>query len=201
MAKRTASPADVDPRIERSRRVIREAALDELAEVGYGRFTVESVAQRAGAGKSTVYRHWGTKLALITDALETLNVQPQPEAAGGSPRERVEHLLRHLAEVLRDSIFAACVPALVDAAARDPAVAEAHHRYSARRRRALTDAITDGIAAGDFRADLDADLASQALAGALFYRRLMTGQPFEPGRVPDLVDAVLGPTTGSGGVR
>lgn len=181
-----------DPRVERSRRVIRHAALEELAEVGYGGFTIESVAARAGVGKSTVYRHWGTRIGLIMDALETLNRQPQPDAGDGSARKRVERLLRHLAEVLVDSLFSACVPALVDAAARDPAVAEAHHRYSARRRQALADAIADGVAAGEFPPRLDPDLASEALAGALFYRRLFAGEPFEPDRVPELVDAVLG---------
>ncbi len=30
------TPAELDPRVERSRRVILEATLDELGEVGYG---------------------------------------------------------------------------------------------------------------------------------------------------------------------
>src|SRR5947207_78275 len=54
-----------DPRIERSRMVILQAAVEELAEVGYGAFTIESVAARAGVGKSTIYRHWPDKLALL----------------------------------------------------------------------------------------------------------------------------------------
>ena len=48
----------IDPRIERSRSIILEASLQELGEVGYGAFTIESVAARAGVGKSTIYRHW-----------------------------------------------------------------------------------------------------------------------------------------------
>ena len=86
----------VDPRIERSRLVVRQAALIEFAESGYGGFTIESVAARAGVGRSTVYRHWGSKLALISDALETLNEQPAPDLSAASPREGVELLLRHL---------------------------------------------------------------------------------------------------------
>ena len=63
------SPPDVDPRIERSRAVILEATLDELADVGYGAFTVEGVARRAGVSKATVYRHWDGKLELVADAV------------------------------------------------------------------------------------------------------------------------------------
>ena len=46
-----------DPRIARSRQVILAAALGELGDVGYGGFAIESVAARAGVGKSTIYRH------------------------------------------------------------------------------------------------------------------------------------------------
>jgi TetR/AcrR family transcriptional regulator of autoinduction and epiphytic fitness len=78
----------VDPRVERSRRVVREAALAELVESGYGAFAIDAVASRCGVARSTIYRHWSGKLALITDALETLNRQPRPgtvaDAAGGS---------------------------------------------------------------------------------------------------------------------
>ena len=69
----------VDPRVERSRMVILEAAVEELAEVGYGGVTIESVAARAGVGKSTIYRHWPDKLALIADAFETFHVQMVPD--------------------------------------------------------------------------------------------------------------------------
>lgn len=191
---RAQAPA-VDPRVERSRRAIREAALAELAEAGYGGFAIESVARRAGAGKSTVYRHWDGKLALIADALEALNVQPPSDLGEGGPRQRVERLLRHLAEILCDSTFSACIPALVDAAARDGAVRDFLHGYSARRRAALAAALADGVAAGAFPAHLDPDLAALALAGPLFAHRLLSGAPLDPLRVPALVDTVLGPGT------
>jgi TetR/AcrR family transcriptional regulator of autoinduction and epiphytic fitness len=191
----TSAPVDrfVDPRIERSRRVIRQAALIELAEAGYDGFSIESVANRAGVGKSTIYRHWVSKTALIADALETLNEQPAPDAGAGTPREGVERLLRHLAEVLVDSTFSACVPALIHAAERDVTVRDFFHSYSARRRQTLVDTIADGVASGDFPPHLDADLAALALAGAIFYRRLMTGEPLDPALVPALIDNVLGP--------
>jgi TetR/AcrR family transcriptional regulator of autoinduction and epiphytic fitness len=193
-----------DPRIERSRRVIRQAALAELAAVGYGAFSIESVASRAGVAKTTVYRHWGNKVALIADALETLNQQPDPrgghDRAGGqaTPRQRVEALLRHLAEVLTRSTFSACVPALVEAAEHDPAVRDFYHAYSARRRQALTDAIADGIAAGDFPPEADPEEASLAMSGALFYRRLMTDRPYHPDDTTALIATVLGPARSGG---
>ena len=51
-----------DPRLERTRQKVLEAALAELAEAGYGGFTVDSVALRSGVARSTIYRHWADRL-------------------------------------------------------------------------------------------------------------------------------------------
>jgi AcrR family transcriptional regulator len=183
-----------DPRIEQSRRVILRAALKEFGHEGYSGFRMESVAALAGVGRSTVYRHWPNKAALIADALETLNTQPDPqrELVGGTARRRVELILNHLAEVLGDSPLSACVPALVHAAETEPAVRDFHYAYSARRRQRLTDTISAGVEAGEFPSRIDPDAASVALAGAMFYRRLMTPGAPDAEFIGRLVDSVLG---------
>ena len=181
-----------DPRIERSQAVIRRAALIELSEVGYGSFTIEAVAGRAGVGKSTIYRHWAGKPALVIDALERLNEQPRPESDDASPPERVERLVRHFAEVSVDPVVSGCLVALIDAAERDPELRRLHHRYSAQRRQTLVTAIADGVAAGDFASQTDPELASLALIGAVLYRRVMTDYPIDPDRIAGLIGIVLG---------
>ena len=182
----------IDPRVERSRQVILQAALDELGDVGYGTFRIESVAARAGVGKSTIYRHWPDKLALIADAFETFHVQMVPSTQAGSPRARIVVLVRHVAEVFVDSTFSICIPALIEGAERDSRLRRFHHQYSAERRQSLIDVIAEGIAAGDFASNLDPELVALALLGPIIYRRLMSGEPFNPERASDLVDTVLG---------
>lgn len=102
-----------DPRVERSRHAIQEAALCELADVGHGRFTIDSVATRCGVARSTIYRLWSDKAALIAAAFETLNHQPESADDAETPRERIQTLVHHLADVMSDSIFSACLPALI----------------------------------------------------------------------------------------
>ena len=183
-----------DPRIEHSRRAICRAALQEFARAGYGGFRMESVAALAGVGRSTVYRHWANKADLIADALETLNKQPDPaiDLVAGTARARVELLLNHLAGALTDSPFSGCVPALIQAAEYDSAVRQFHHQYSARRRSRLTETIAAGVASGEFPSRIDPEVASVALAGAVFYRRLMTDDPLDADFVAHVVDTVLG---------
>jgi TetR/AcrR family transcriptional regulator of autoinduction and epiphytic fitness len=174
-----------DARVERSHRVIREAAVAELAEAGWGAFTIESVAARAQVARSTIYRHWPDKLALVVDALEHLSTQPPPGATAPG-RPRVVALVRHLAEAMADRRRSAILPALIEAAERDPALKRIHRGFNDRRRQALTAALADaGVA--------NPQLMAVAMAGAVIYSRVMGGKPLHPERAEELVTALLGP--------
>jgi AcrR family transcriptional regulator len=181
----------VDPRIERSRQIILQAVLEELSEVGYGALTIESVARRAGVGKATIYRHWPDKIALIGDAFKLLQQQRDP-ALTGSPREKLERVLRHVADILADSPFSSCLPALIEGAERDRAVRGFHHHFQTEARKPTIELISHGIATGDFPPHIDPEIAAFALLGAIFFCRLMTNTPFPEERVRDLIDTVIG---------
>lgn len=182
----------MDPRIDRTRRTVRRAALAVLGARGYAAFTMEAVAETAGVSKSTLYRHWPTKLALIADALETLNEQPAPSAeTGESAHEQIRGLLRHLSDAFAGSTLSACIPALVEAAERHDEVARFLHDYNSRRRRALVETIKKGVASGELSSALDPDLAALALIGPILYRRLMTPKPMDAEQAVRLVDLVL----------
>jgi TetR/AcrR family transcriptional regulator, regulator of autoinduction and epiphytic fitness len=171
--------------------VILKAAVEELADVGYGRVTIESIAARAGVGKSTIYRHWSDKLALLADAFETFHERMVPELGDRPVRESLAVLVGHVAEVVVDSTFSRCIPALIDGAERDERVREFHHRYSAERRQALSDLIARGVELGEIRSDIDPELATTVLLGVIFYRRLMTDRPFDPDQAAQLVELAL----------
>jgi TetR/AcrR family transcriptional regulator of autoinduction and epiphytic fitness len=183
----------MDPRIRRTRESVLSAALSVLAARGFAEFGMEAVAEASGVAKSTLYRHWPTRISLLRDALEGLNRQPGEELAAGPARKRVEQLLEHLAAALSDPVLSACLPGLIEAAERHPEVAEFLHQYSDRRRAALTLAIRNGIEAGELPPHLDPELASLALSGPIFYRRLLTAAPFPAAGIPALVRQVLGP--------
>lgn len=182
----------MDKRIERTRREVCSAAIALLGERGYAAFNMEAVAEKAGVSKSTLYRHWPTKLSLIEDALETLNVQPRPGPRDGDVRHRVTVLLRHLAEALATSPVGACIPGLIEAAKHHSEVGHFLHEYSARRRGTLVALLRDAVAAGELPADLQAETAALALSGAIFYRQIMTPEPYREEEIPALVRTVLG---------
>jgi TetR/AcrR family transcriptional regulator, regulator of autoinduction and epiphytic fitness len=181
---------DQDPRIERSRRVILEAALEELGDVGYGALTIEAVAARAGVGKSTIYRHWSGKLALVEDAFRTLKAQALvPDS--GTIRERVIGFLGQMATLVEQSTYSACMPALIEAAERDPQVRAFHCEFSNEKLAVLVDVLKEAIASGELPKATNAQLLADALTGPIVMRRLMFSEPFDPKLVPALVDQVL----------
>lgn len=184
---------NIDPRIERSRRLICDAALVEMGEVGYGAMTIESIARRAGVGKATVYRHWKGKLDLIESALESVGTELVIPASG-SARERITAVLNRVATFLSDVDAPgwSCMPALVSASQYDSAVRDFHHRFSAARRQVLIDLIDEGKQLGDITIDADSELLAEMLVGPIFYGRLMSGRLFDPDRVGEIVDIVLG---------
>lgn len=181
----------IDPRVERSRTVILSAALDLLAEAGYGGLTIEAVAARAGVGKSTVYRHWSGKPELVEDAIRTLKAGVTVPATG-SVRERLTDVLRQVAENMAASTWSSCLPAIIDAAQRDPEVLDIQRRLSRERRQLVVDLLVEGRATGEVP-DVDLTLLAECFVGPIVFRRLLLHEAFDPEGVPDLVDQLLPP--------
>ena len=183
---------EVDPRVERSRRVILSAALEVLGEMGYGGLTIEAVAARAGVGKSTVYRHWCGKVELVEDAIRSLKTGVAWPSAG-SVRDRVTEVLRQIARAMEDSTWSTCLPAIIEAARRDPEVMAVHQRLAAERRQMLVDLLGEGVRAGEVSADADLGVVADCLVGPILLRRLVLQEPFDDAAIVQLVDQALGP--------
>lgn len=71
---------DATRRSERSRRAIYDAALALVGEIGYPKTTIEGIAARAGVGKQTIYRWWGSKADVLLEAFLDLSEQAARDA-------------------------------------------------------------------------------------------------------------------------
>jgi AcrR family transcriptional regulator len=189
---RTGRAAVVDPRIERSRELVLRATLELLGEIGYGNLTIEAVAARSGVAKSTIYRHWPGKLALVTEAFTEMKqggyVPPPP----GPVRARVECFLADLAGSIKHPDWrAACMPALIDASARDPDVAQLSRQLAEMSLGRLVELLDEARAAGELPDDTDTALLADALTGPILLRALFHRPLVDPTDIPALVDELL----------
>jgi len=60
------------PRAQAREQAILDAALELLMEVGYDRLSMDALAERAHAGKATIYRHWSGKAQVVAEAVRRL---------------------------------------------------------------------------------------------------------------------------------
>jgi AcrR family transcriptional regulator len=180
----------LDPRVARSRDKVLTAVREQLAARGYEGLTIEGIADHAGVGKATIYRHWDSKAHLVVDAASHLRaVEPAPR--GGTVVERVTRLYQSLAHRLWDPGWSRHLPSLLDAADRDPQVATLFAAFIDGRRAPSAHLLHDGVAAGELPAATDVDATIDQIAGPLFYRRYFSRRGVSDGEVGDLVRRVL----------
>lgn len=189
-----------DPRVLRSRATVIAATLNLLTERGIAATTIEAVAERSGVAKTTIYRHWADQPALVLDAFaSTLREPPDPDT--GTLRGDLHALTGGLAAALRTGPAAGLMPALIDAAERDPAFAALHRQEATRRHRVVRAVIARGIARGEMPPNTDPDDVLDLLVGPIFYRRWVsagtgTDDTTFAERVVDLVLAACTATDG-----
>jgi AcrR family transcriptional regulator len=114
-----------DERVRRSKQAVLTAAFRLLSETGLSGVSIDAVSRRSGVAKTTIYRHWPPRSALVLDACSKL--RPKSEAPDtGSLKDDVAALAMSLASRLRSARWATVLPSIIDAAERDLELADLH---------------------------------------------------------------------------
>jgi AcrR family transcriptional regulator len=185
---------DAPRRGARSEEVLLTATLDLLADIGYAELTIEGVAQRTGVAKSTIYRWWPSKAALVIAAIAPMMdaVNPVASAASDSLRADVEAAVRRVSDLFKAQLDGRAIAGLIADMARDPEMAEEYRRRILRPRRAAVAAVFgEWQRRGALQPDVDVELLQDLYVGPIYYRSLVTGAAVDDELVTQLVDAVL----------
>ena len=169
------------------------ATLELLLEGGYRGLTMEQVRARAGVGKATLYRRYGSKEELVAEAVRHLN-QPIPAPDTGSVREDILVVARAVLEGAARVGAATFIPRMLAEGAGDPEMhAIFYENLVAPRRAIMAEVLRNGIARGELRRDLDVELAIDVITGPWVYRLLISGGDtsmvlaIDPDRLLDVV--------------
>lgn len=166
------------------------ATLDVIAEQGVMGISVDTVAARSGVSKATIYRHWGSRARLIHAAISSL--QPTTvEPDTGSLRDDLVELLLHLVEYFATPKVAEVFPSFLDAAVRDPELAELRQETLRMGRASFERVVRLGIARGELPDDVDVHLVVDLARAPIIYRRVVAQTPVRAFDVEAIVDAVL----------
>jgi len=168
------------------------ATLELLLEDGYRGLTMEKVRARAGVGKATLYRRYGSKEELVAEAIRHLN-QPIDRPDTGAVRDDVLAVARSVMAGAERVQFASFVPRLLAEAAGDREMhAIFYENLVAPRRAVMGEVLRRGVERGELRADLDVELAIDILTGPWVYRLLISGGEVYRSDPTILLDLILG---------
>src|SRR6266540_3968737 len=175
---------------ERARARVLSAALEVLVERGFPGFTMEAVALRAGASKTTVYRRWSSRSALLVAAMDEA-FQPLETPTTGDLHGDLHALMVASKALLSSQPFPRLLAAVIDAAEQDASLAGLQFELTERRREPVRAVLAEAAARGIISPSVDLELAIDLLVGPVFYRRFVAHRPFPPGYATDVVDLVL----------
>lgn len=179
------------PRSDRAHQAVLRATLELFDDAGFQGLTVEGVAARAGVARTTVYRWWPSKLALLLEALSALWQQAVVPDTGSVREDAVVHL-RGFIELHNDRRLPRLLATVFAEASRNPELLEARRGFVAAQREPLRQALERGVARGELLVGLDYELTMDLLMSTITVRALATGGALEPGLAERIVDRVLG---------
>jgi AcrR family transcriptional regulator len=187
------------PRSARADQAILAATRAALGDLGWGRLTVSGVASRAGVAKTTLYRRWPNKSALVVDAVAELFDQIElPDR--GSLRADVEGVVGQFAALLELPETGTSLMAVVAETTQDAALrARFRHAIVDRQKGLVVEGRRRAQRRGELAPDVpghdpapEIDLIFDVIAGAVLHRTLITGEPADAGWAERFTALLLG---------
>jgi AcrR family transcriptional regulator len=175
---------------------IRTAFFEELAEVGYGRLSIDAVAKRAGVGKAAIYRRWRSKLDMTVELGSAVAVAAIDVPDTGTLRGDVRQYLANACLALAHPLARHIIPDLLAEATRNPALADALVPTVRTPRRAKAAILfRRAMERGELPADTDVEMCMDLLAGPLYWRLAVVHAPAGDDYLDRLTDRIMAALT------
>ncbi len=182
--------------LRRSKAAVKEASMaaayELLSETGLSGVSVDEVSRRSGVAKTTIYRYWPTRSALLLEAC--MQFAPRLHAPDtGSLRGDLTAIALAMAKRLQTGKWSSVLPSIIDAAERDEEIAALQARQHAGMMSAFGVIAARAQQRGELGDAFDASALTAAIAGPLFYRRWFSRQKLDEAFVRGLVERALSP--------
>jgi AcrR family transcriptional regulator len=174
-------------------KAISDAVIAELAEVGFGRLTFEGVAERAGTGKSPLYRRWPDTVSLVIDTLEKLAADPAGYRPTGILRDDLIGLTVHMTKTLH-GVNGEAFRSLLGEAHRYPQLlARFKSQVLDPLFETLTDLLRDAAGRGEISPERLTPVVLEVLHALIVKRALLDTHSPTKKDITEMVDQVLLP--------
>lgn len=173
------------------RSAVLRAAGDALAESGLSGLDLTDVAARAGVGKTTVYRRWGTTESVVADLLSEMATESVPRSDTGSLAGDLHANAALVRTTLSDPRQGPLFKAIIAAATSDARTREGLERFYNRRIAEWSPCVTDAIARGEVPAGTDPESVIRQVSAPLYYQFLTRTAPLTADDAARAADAAL----------
>jgi AcrR family transcriptional regulator len=191
---------DTDERVRRSKHAVLTATYQLLTETGISGISVDEVSRRSGVAKTTIYRHWPSRSALVLDACSKLT--PKRDAPDtGSLRADLIALASDLAHRLKTARWPAVLPSIIDAAERDSELADVYSALHSALISGFRIAVERGQKRGEISRKRSVTELVAAILGPIFYRRWFSREPLDKRFVTGIIDSQIGDKQSRGNRR
>jgi AcrR family transcriptional regulator len=158
--------------------VRREAVLDTTRELlvakGYDEITLTEVARLAGVSRPFMYANWGTKFALVEDAIFAASDQTQLIDEDKSFADALTDLIAAMVAIQSDPAYLAGLPGLsAELYNRSDLVDQIESKYIAPVRAIYVRLIERGKAENIVRGDVDGSALLDTIRGAVMLHTLI----------------------------
>ncbi|WP_271611491.1 TetR/AcrR family transcriptional regulator [Bradyrhizobium sp. CCBAU 21360] len=174
------------PRSEASRQAVLEATLELLNSTTVRDLTIEAIAQKAGVGKTTIYRWWSSKSAVVIEAFVDVMLPSTPIPDVDSASEAIGKHISLLIKQYRGKLGRIVAEILAEGQSDPVLLAEFRERFFQNRRMAVRQVVENGIRNGEFDENLDIDTAIDAIYGAVYFRLFLGHLPLDQRFAKDL---------------
>lgn len=168
-----------------------EATLEELAQRGYSQLSLERVARRAGVHKTTLYRRWGTREALVFEVMLERASEQVPVPDTGSLRKDLLQLARTAVANASSPAVEAVTRTVIAELPHNRVLAEASRRFWEERMELDGEIVKRAIARGEVPEGTNPRLVVEAVLGPLHLRHLISGEPAEDRVIQHVVNLAL----------
>jgi len=177
-------------RTERTRTAVLDATFAITSEAGYAGLSVESIAERSGVHKTTVYRRWGSVDAVLFDAIMSRARSAIPLEATGDARLDLIAMARSVADNLEDSIARAVAGAVLSRT-DDGVLRRLSNAFWDERISSAAELVLAGQRDGQIDASSDPALVVERIVGPIWFRAMVMRFPIDERMIEELVDAAI----------
>jgi AcrR family transcriptional regulator len=178
-----------DPRSTRSRTAILAAARALLLKEGPAAVTHQRVAQEAGIGRATVYRHWAQPEQLLLATMSGSDL-PYFRDPTSPIRPWLRDQLRAMGTEMAVPEVVAVTLTLMQGAVWSPQIAEQRDHSVAAIADRLRAALEIAATTGELTADITPEDAASLLLGPLVYRTTMQAGTLSDALIDRLLDSI-----------